>query len=353
MAIDKTIIPPSEATEVAQAGHDYVNGILPLSNIFPVKSNEGEWITSWTPVIPKSKTRAMKHRALDAEIGHTKSETSTAEIHSGLIPLSGMDHISERDLTSHANDTSYLHDKAEGKFEALGQQAGVTEEIERLQALVLGKVTVKENGADVQYSFGRPTAQQNVVPTVKWDDNKSNPVKDIEAWVKIMRKNYGRKPHAVATTGKVIDALRTNEFLRTQLSGMDLEHSKTYLSRDEVLGLLRSQNGITDVLLVDEAYEDLKLDNTFNMDADVATVFPDKTFILLPSFNDSTLGATVSGPTAEAQNSEYEINKKVNDGLIGAMLTHQAPLNYDIWVNGTFVPILFEAVSTFKADVLA
>ena len=63
MAIDKTIIPPSEATEVAQAGHDYVNGILPLSNIFPVKSNEGSWITSWTPVIPKSKTRAMKHRA--------------------------------------------------------------------------------------------------------------------------------------------------------------------------------------------------------------------------------------------------------------------------------------------------
>ena len=64
------------------------------------------------------------------------------------------------------------------------------------------------------------------------------------------------------------------------------------------------------------------------------------------------MGATLSGPTAEAQNSEYEINKSVNDGLIGAMLSHQAPLNYDIWVNGNYLPILKEAVSTFKADVL-
>lgn len=118
MAIDKTIIPPSEATEVAQAGHDYVNDILPLSNIFPVTSNGGGWTASWTPVIPKSKTRAMKHRALDAEIGHTKSETSTAEIHTGLLPLSGMDHISERDIAKHQDDTAYIHDQAEAKFEA-------------------------------------------------------------------------------------------------------------------------------------------------------------------------------------------------------------------------------------------
>ena len=38
--------------------------------------------------------------------------------------------------------------------------------------------------------------------------------------------------------------------------------------------------------------------------------------------------------------------------VIGAMLSHQAPLNYDIWVNGNYLPILKEAVSTFKADVL-
>ena len=84
---------------------------------------------------------------------------------------------------------------------------------------------------------------------------------------------------------------------------MDLEHSKTRLSRQEVLDVLRAQSGITDVLLVDEAYEDLKLDNTFDMDADVSTAFPDKTFVLLPSFNDSSLGATLSGPRTRSMRS--------------------------------------------------
>ena len=42
MALDKEIFPPSEATEVAQAGFDYVNGILPFSTMFPIQSNDGE-----------------------------------------------------------------------------------------------------------------------------------------------------------------------------------------------------------------------------------------------------------------------------------------------------------------------
>ena len=351
MAIDKTIIPPSEATEVAQAGHDYVNGILPLSNIFPVTSNGGDWTASWTPVIPKSKTRAMKHRALDARSGTPSPRPRPLRFMPACCRYPVWT-ISPSVISPSIRTIPPISTISRGEVRGSGQQAGVTEELERLQCLVTGKVVIKENGVDVTYSFRRPGNQQNVKPTTTWDNDKSNPCDDIEAWVKIMRKAYGRKPHAVATTGVVIDAMRTNEFFRTQVSGMDLEHSKTKLSRQEVLDVLRAQSGITDVLLVDEAYEDLKLDNTFDMDADVSTAFPDKTFILLPSFNDSSLGATLSGPTAEAQNSEYEINKSVNDGLIGAMLSHQAPLNYDIWVNGNYLPILKEAVSTFKADVL-
>lgn len=34
------------------------------------------------------------------------------------------------------------------------------------------------------------------------------------------------------------------------------------------------------------------------------------------------------------------------------MLSHQAPANYDIWVNGSALPVLQDAVSTFKANVL-
>lgn len=352
MALDKDIFSPSEATEVAQSGFDYVNGLLPFSSMFPIKSNDGEWTVSWTPNLPTLATKAMQRRALDAEIGHTSQKEQNAEQHTGLIPLSGMDHITERDMAKHANDKQFIHDKAEAKTEHLGQTAGVTLELERISAMMNGKITVQENGLNVVYSFGRPAKQHDQVPGVLWSDPTSNPIDDIQGWVETMRKNKGRVPHAAFTTSAVIDKLRSNELFRQEISGMDLAHSKTRLSRDEVLQVLATQSQLTSVVMLDLEYENLELDGGFKMDVDTTTLIPDKTFVMFPSFNDPTLGFTASGPTAEAQNAEYEINKSVNDGLIGIMTSHQAPANYDIWVNGTALPILQDAVSTFKANVL-
>ncbi|TPF92877.1 hypothetical protein BW14_06850 [Bifidobacterium sp. UTBIF-68] len=352
MALDKNIFPPSEATEIAQSGFDYANGMLPFSKVFPMKSNDGEWVASWTPNLPTLATKAMHRRALDAEIGHQSMKSQTAEQHTGLIALSGMDHITERDMAKHANDTQYIHDTAELKTEHLGQTAGVTIELERIKAMMDAKITVQEYGLNVTYSFGRPAGQQNQVPAKLWNDATSDPVSDVQAWIETMRKNKGRVPHAVLTTSKVIDALRTNESFRTEISGMDIEHSKTRLSRDEVISVLAVQLGLTDVRMIDLMYEDLELDGGFKMDVDTTALIPDKTFIMFPSYNDATLGFTADGPTAEAQDAEYEINKTVNEGLIGALVSHQAPSNYDIWVNGTALPILQDAVSTFKANVL-
>lgn len=352
MALDKEIFPPSEATEVAQAGFDYVNGILPFSTMFPIQSNDGEWTVSWTPNLPTLSTNAMQRRALDAEIGHTSMVEQSAEQHTGLLPLSGMDHITERDMAKHANDKQFIHDKAEAKTTHLGQTAGVTLELESISAMMDGKITINENGANVVYSFGRPAKQHNQTPTTLWSQATSDPIADVQGWIEVMRKNKGRTPHAAFTTSKVIDALRVNEQFRQEASGMDLAHSKPRLSRDDVLGVLASQLQLNDVRMLDLEYENLELDGGFKMDVDTTTLIPDATFVMLPSFNDPTLGFTASGPTAEAQNSEYEINKSVNDGLVAAMLSHQAPANYDIWVNGSALPVLQDAVSTFKANVL-
>ena len=174
MALDKEIFPPSEATEVAQAGFDYVNGILPFSTMFPIQSNDGEWTVSWTPNLPTLSTNAMQRRALDAEIGHTSMVEQSAEQHTGLLPLSGMDHITERDMTKHANDKQFIHDKAEAKTTHLGQTAGVTLELESISAMMDGKITINENGANVVYSFGvrpssiirlRPLSGPRLLPT--------------------------------------------------------------------------------------------------------------------------------------------------------------------------------------------
>ena len=120
MALDKTIIPPSEASEIAQAGFDFVNGLLPFAQMFPMKSNEGDWTVTWTPNLPVVKTRAMQRRALDAEVPHVKSTEQSAEKHTGLLPLSGMGHITEREVAKASKQksaTDYVHDKAEKLLE--------------------------------------------------------------------------------------------------------------------------------------------------------------------------------------------------------------------------------------------
>lgn len=61
--LDKSIITPSEASGIAQAAFDTVNSLLPFSNVFPMKSNDGQTTVSWTPVIPADATSAVDFRA--------------------------------------------------------------------------------------------------------------------------------------------------------------------------------------------------------------------------------------------------------------------------------------------------
>ncbi|NMM93875.1 major capsid protein [Bifidobacterium oedipodis] len=354
MAIEKTIMPPSEATEIAQAGFDSVHDILPMSKVFPMKSNEGLWVVDWTPVIPNQTTGRMHRRALDAEVGHTSSQTSTASAHTELIPLSGMDHITERDIARHPNDKEYIRSKAEDGFIGLGRKAAVTIELDCIDALMNGKLSVKDSGINVEADFQRPRNQHNQAPAggKLWSDVTADVQTDVEEWVKVIRKNKGRIPHAVITTTKVIDALRLNENIRRELAQVtNLDYASPKLTRQQVIGYLATL-GLTDVRMIDEIYENLELDNGFKMEVDTTTLIPDSTFVMFPSFNDPLLGFTADGPTAEGQDDEYGINKTVNDGLVGVLLSHTAPANYDLWVNGTALPILQEAVSTFKANVL-
>lgn len=353
MAIDKSIMPPAEATEVVQAGFDYVNELMPFNAVMPMRSNDGEWTVSWAPRIPAKGIDRMQRRALDAEIGHVRTQNMSEMKHAGLLPLSGMDHISERDMAKHASDAGFIHERATEKFTNLGQMAAVTLELNRIDAMVNGAISVNENGAKAKYTFGRPSSQDNVAPTTLWDVAASDPVGDIEKWRETIRKAGGRTPRAALTTTSVIDALRTNESMRTYQSGTSLDYSKTRLSRQEVLDVLAQQAGLTDIRMVDDLYEGIELDNGIKMNVDLASVIPAKTFLLFPSYNDPDMGFTADGPTAEGANEEYGLNKTVNQGMVGVMVYHEAPSNYDLWANGSAMPILVEPVSTFRANVLA
>ena len=62
------------------------------------------------------------------------------------------------------------------------ENASLTREIMRMQALTTGAVTIAANGQNLSYNYGVPSANKKT-PTVKWDvAATADPIGDINAW---------------------------------------------------------------------------------------------------------------------------------------------------------------------------
>lgn len=62
------------------------------------------------------------------------------------------------------------------------ENAALTREIMRMQALTTGAITIAANGQNLSYNYGVPSANKKT-PTVKWDvAETADPIGDINAW---------------------------------------------------------------------------------------------------------------------------------------------------------------------------
>ena len=349
--LDKSIITPSAASTIVDEAFQTTNDMLPLSNVFPLESNNGETTVHWTPNLPVTQTEKMNYRAWDGEAGYGKTTESSIEKYGGLLPLSKKAHISERDIITHKSDMSWMRTDIENHLKRMGMEAAVTAELLRIPAIVDAKFTIKENGVNAEYDFERPAALNNLTPAKKWTVADATPEKDIEGWIAAMEAANGGLPSAVITTRAVIQALRTNKSVITDYTNQSKTNAPESIKAVEVLEWLRI-HGLTDVRLIDEMYTQVERENGFKLPVNVSTLIPDATFIMFSSFNDLNLGATYMGPTVEAATPEYEINRSDKSGMVGYVMYDNAPTRYDVWTNGSLMPILKQAVSTLKANVL-
>lgn len=349
--LDKSIITPSAASAIVDEAFNATNDMLPLSNVFPLQSNNGETTVHWTPNLPVSQTEKMDYRAWDGEAGYGKTTESSVEKYGGLLPLSKKAHISERDIITHKSDVEWMRSDIEGHLKRMGMEAAVTAELLRIPAIVNAKFTINENGVNAEYDFERPTALNDLTPAKKWSAADATPETDIEAWVNAMEAANGGLPGAVITTRAVINALRTNKSVITDFTNQSKTNAPERIKPNEVIEWLRGY-GLSDVRLIDEMYTKVERESRFKLPVNVSTLIPDATFIMFSSFNDVNLGATYMGPTVEAATPEYEINRTDNSGMVGYVMYDNAPTRYDVWTNGALMPILKQAVSTLKANVL-
>ena len=351
-ALEKNVMAPAEATDIITAAFDDLNDQMPFSEVFPMKSTNGDTTVRWTPIVPARETDTMLFRGWDAEAGYLKTSEVSNEVFTGLIPLSKKAHVSERDLIGHVGDSNFLRDKLTAQITQLGQEAALRIELLRVKALVDAKFPVEENNISLNWDFRRPSSLQDVAPSKKWGTATATPLKDIKNWVKLIVAEQGRVPSAVLTTSAVLEALSTNAEIITAYTGLASTNLPSFISHEAVKSVLAAQCGLTDVREVDLTYTEVERANGIILPVAVSTLVPDNTFVMFSSYNDVNLGFTASGPTVEATNPEYEINKADNSGMIAYVLSDNAPARYDVWANGTMIPVLQQAVSTLKANVL-
>lgn len=350
--LDKSIITPSAASTIVDEAFKATNDMLPLSNVFPLQSNNGETTVHWTPNLPVAQTEKMDYRAWDGEAGYGKITESSAERYGGLLPLSKKAHISERDLITHKSDMEWMRADIEGHLKRMGMEAAVTAELLRIPAIVDAKFTIKENGVNAEYDFERPSTLNDLTPAKKWSVADANPETDIEAWINAMEAANGGLPGAVITTRAVINALRTNKAVIADFTKQSKTNAPERITVKEAVEWLQNNYNLYDVRLIDEMYTQVERESQFKLPVNVSTLIPNGTFIMFSSFNDLNLGATYMGPTVEAATPEYEINRTDNSGMVGYVMYDNAPTRYDVWTNGALMPILKQAVSTLKANVL-
>lgn len=166
----------------------------------------------------------------------------------------------------------------------LREDAALTRELMRMQALTTGVVSLKGNGVQFTADYGVPTTHKSA-PTVKWDVTATaDPVGDIEDWIQVIADDTGVRPTEMllnsVTLGKLrkVETIRTGYFANSNAAGNP--------TSKQVKQYLEDSLQIT-IYTDDDQYKD---------GTSVKKMVPDGTVVLMPDYE---LGKSVFGTTPE------------------------------------------------------
>lgn len=165
------------------------------------------------------------------------------------------------------------------------ENASITREALRMQALTTGVISVSANGVSYNYNYGVPN-DHKVTPAVKWDVSATaDPIADINAWADLIENSTGVRPTEMllnsVTFGYIQKANAVRQGIYANVSAVP-----NSANRAKVLEYVQTETGMT-VYIYNKQY-----DNNGTMTKFVA----DGTVVLMPSEN---LGNTWFGTTPE------------------------------------------------------
>lgn len=165
------------------------------------------------------------------------------------------------------------------------EDARMTLEIMRMQALTTGAISLSNNGQNYAYDYQVPAANK-VTPSVKWDvAATADPVADIEAWCDQIEQSTGVRPTEGILNSVTLGYLQKADSIKNAI--YVFANGKVTPSKRDVLKYIQSETGVT-FYVISKTYN--------NINNQAVKYVADGTVVLMPA---TPLGSTWFGTTPE------------------------------------------------------
>lgn len=223
------------------------------------------------------------------------------------------------------------------------ENASLTREIMRMQALTTGAITIASNGQNLSYNYGVPSANK-VIPATKWNVSASaDPIADINAWKLQISSTKGVELTEGLMNSVTLSYLQKSEAVKA-LVFANIANAPASISSARLLQFLKEETGIT-FYIYDKGW-----DNNGTFTKFVA----DGTVVLMP---ESDLGNTWFGTTPEESDLMGGVGTKasvtvVDTGVAVATYKEEDPVTVITKVSEIVLPSFEMADQVIIASVL-
>ncbi|MDF3308719.1 major capsid protein [Rhodococcus sp. T2V] len=279
--------------------------------------------------------RMAKFRSWDVEAPQSKRKGVT-RISGELPPISEKRRLGEYDRLrlrkADASIIKLIQDDAVELADALRTRLIVA----KAQALTTGKVSLAEDGIEIEVDFARK-AGHTIVATTVWS-GAADPIADQESWFSTFRISNSGNPTRAVTSQRVMSNLMKNAAIRAYC--LPPGSTQGIVTFEQVNALFTSF-GHPRFEIFDAQVEDF--------DGDPTRLIPDDSVLYIGS---AKLGETLWGTTAESIEPDYEIDASEAPGIVVGSYIDNDPVGRWTKASGVGLPILGNANATMIAKVL-
>ncbi|MEV6555876.1 major capsid protein [Nocardia sp. NPDC051756] len=283
--------------------------------------------------------KAGQFRSWDTE-ARISGRKGIARVSGELPPLSEKRRLGEYDRLRLRNASESIRDLIFQDAVELAQAIRTRIIMAKAQALVTGKVTLAENGLDLEADFQR-LAGHTITASVLWSvtgGGAADPVIDQESWFSTYRVTNSSNPTRAITSQRVMSTLMRQDKIRA----MALPPGSTSgIVTVDAVNALFTAFGHPPFEIFDAQVEDAA--------GATARLIPDDRILYT---NGSRLGETQWGTTAEAIEPEYGIDAAEAPGLVIGSYMDNDPVARWTKASGIALPLLLNPNATMVVKVL-